>query len=89
MIGHPKVATACDTKRLPCSSAPNRWTASQYTLTKQGGPMSEEEATAFAALPHADDAVHLRRLEDGGGKTPDVPVPEFAEFEGAITRVHV
>ena len=40
--------------------------ASVHSLGKQGGPMSAAEAAAFAASPHAEAAVRLRRWDDGG-----------------------
>lgn len=51
--------------------------ASQYTLTKQGGPMTPTEIVVFEQLDHHDDAVQLRRWEDALGKIADVPVPSF------------
>jgi gamma-butyrobetaine dioxygenase len=38
--------------------------ASVHTLRLQGGPMSAEEVTTFETLPHAPDAVTLRRLDE-------------------------
>ena len=61
---------------------------SQYTLEKQGGPMTAAEADAFAALPHAGDAVRLRRWEDASGKRAGRPVPAFGSFEDALRRQH-
>lgn len=40
--------------------------ASQLSLELQGGPFAPADATAFAALPYADDAVQLRRWDDWG-----------------------
>jgi len=54
--------------------------ASQYTLTKQGGPMSPEEVGDFESLPHHQDAVQLRRWEDRHGKITDVPIPPLDHF---------
>ncbi len=36
------------------------------SLAVQGGPLSDAEASRFAALPLAEDAVRLRRADDGG-----------------------
>lgn len=48
--------------------------ASAHTLSLQGGPMSADERRWFEALPHAGDAVALRRWDDlakvPGRKTP-------------------
>jgi phosphonate degradation associated HDIG domain protein len=38
--------------------------ASLHTLRLQGGPMSPDEVRLFAALPHAAQAVTLRRWDD-------------------------
>ena len=49
------------------------------TLSSQGGPMSAAEAAAFEALPHARDAVAVRRWDDQA-KDPAVTPPRFAHF---------
>jgi gamma-butyrobetaine dioxygenase len=49
------------------------------TLSLQGGPMSAAETAAFAALPHARDAVAVRRWDDQA-KDPAVTPPRFAHF---------
>ena len=49
------------------------------TLSLQGGPMSAAEAAAFAALPHARDAVAVRRWDDQA-KDPAVTPPPLAHF---------
>jgi gamma-butyrobetaine dioxygenase len=50
--------------------------ASIRTLDAQGGPFSQAEAGAFQALPHARDALRLRRWDDAakvaGARTPDL-----------------
>jgi gamma-butyrobetaine dioxygenase len=50
--------------------------ASVRTLQVQGGPFSQAEAGAFQALPHAHDAIRLRRWDDAakvaGARTPDL-----------------
>ncbi|AQR61308.1 metal-dependent phosphohydrolase [Brevundimonas sp. LM2] len=38
--------------------------ASRQSLALQGGPMSEAEAEAFAAMPHFEPAVRLRRYDE-------------------------
>jgi len=53
--------------------------ASVYTLSVQGGPMSEAEASAFGASPHAEAACRLRRWDDLA-KDPAAPVPAFEHF---------
>jgi gamma-butyrobetaine dioxygenase len=49
------------------------------TLSLQGGPMSAAETAAFEALPHACDAVAVRRWDDQA-KDPAVTPPRFAHF---------
>ena len=49
------------------------------TLSLQGGPMSVAETAAFEALPHARDAVAVRRWDDQA-KDPAVTPPPFAHF---------
>jgi len=49
------------------------------TLVLQGGPMQPDERAAFEALPHARDAVAVRRWDDAA-KDPAVTPPGFAHF---------
>jgi gamma-butyrobetaine dioxygenase len=49
------------------------------TLSLQGGPMTAAEVAAFEALPHAGDAVAVRRWDDQA-KDPAVTPPRFAHF---------
>jgi phosphonate degradation associated HDIG domain protein len=55
-------------KRYLCGTEPDyfgRLSAdSVLSLTLQGGAMSETEAAAFRAAPHAEAAVQLRRFDD-------------------------
>lgn len=53
------------------------------TLALQGGPMTPEQAAAFGALPHAHDAVAVRRWDDEA-KDPAVTPPPFAHFEDLL-----
>ncbi len=70
-------------KRYLCAVEPGYFTLlsaeSVRTLSRQGGPMTAEEAAAFEALPHAADAVAVRRWDDEA-KDPAVTPPEFAHF---------
>jgi gamma-butyrobetaine dioxygenase len=67
-------------KRYLCAMEPDYRAglsaASVRTLQVQGGPFSQAEAGAFQALPHAHDAVRLRRWDDGakvaGARIPDL-----------------
>ena len=49
------------------------------TLSLQGGPMAAADVTAFESLPHARDAVAVRRWDDQA-KDPAVTPPRFAHF---------
>jgi len=70
-------------KRYLCAIEPGYFAelspASVHTLGKQGGPMSATEAAAFAASPHADAAVRLRRWDDGG-KREGLSVPDLPHY---------
>ncbi len=60
--------------------------ASEYTLQVQGGPMSEEEAAAFAAHPGAEDAVAVRRWDDEA-KEADAVTPDFPHFRPLLAAL--
>jgi hypothetical protein len=49
------------------------------SLELQGGPMTKEEAAAFAAIPQAAAAVQLRRFDEGA-KVKNLPTPPTAHF---------
>jgi hypothetical protein len=55
-------------KRFLCATEPGYIerlsSASQATLSVQGGPMSASEVCAFALLPYARNAVALRRWDE-------------------------
>ena len=55
------------------------------TLSLQGGPMTAAEVAAFEALPHAGDAVAVRRWDDQA-KDPAVTPPRFAHFAPLLKR---
>jgi gamma-butyrobetaine dioxygenase len=67
-------------KRYLCAVEPDYRAAlsaaSVRTLAAQGGPFGQAEAAAFRALPHAADAIRLRRWDDAakvaGARTPDL-----------------
>lgn len=52
---------------------------SVLSLSLQGGPMSAAETAAFEALPHARDAVRLRRFDEGA-KVKDLVTPDVSHF---------
>ena len=70
-------------KRYLCAVEPSYFAllsqASVYTLSVQGGPMSEAQAREFEALPYAADAVRVRRWDDQA-KDPSAAVPGFEHF---------
>jgi gamma-butyrobetaine dioxygenase len=70
-------------KRYLCAVEPSYFAllsqASVYTLSVQGGPMTETEAREFAAHPYAADAVRVRRWDDQA-KDPLAEVPDFDHF---------
>jgi phosphonate degradation associated HDIG domain protein len=70
-------------KRYLCAAEPGYFAklseASVYTLSVQGGPMTEAEARAFAAGPFAADAIAVRRWDDLA-KDPDAAVAGFPHY---------
>ena len=70
-------------KRYLCATEPGYLAllspASVYTLSRQGGPMADGEAAAFAAGRYAADAVAVRRWDDAA-KDPAAEVPGFASY---------
>ncbi len=74
-------------KRYLCATEPGYSgllsSASVRTLALQGGPMTPDQAAAFEALPHARDAVAVRRWDDEA-KDPAVTPPGFAHFAALL-----
>ena len=74
-------------KRYLCAAEPGYFAtlsqASVYTLSVQGGPMTEAEARAFAAVPFAADAIAVRRWDDLA-KDPDATVPAFPHYRALL-----
>jgi gamma-butyrobetaine dioxygenase len=74
-------------KRYLCAVEPGYFDrlseASVYTLSVQGGPMSEQEAAEFERGPHATDAVTLRRWDEAA-KDPDAQVPAFEHYRALL-----
>lgn len=55
------------------------------SLALQGGPMSAEEVASFRALPQAEAAVALRRLDEAA-KDPAMTTPGVAHFLPALRQ---
>ena len=74
-------------KRYLCAVEPDYFAklseASVYTLSVQGGPMSEQEVAEFEAGPHCSDAVRLRRWDEAA-KEPDADDPGFEHYRGLL-----
>lgn len=74
-----------DAKRYLCAQEPGYWESlsalSRRTLEIQGGPFSPEEASRFLALPHAQEAIRLRRWDDIG-KKPGTTTPTLEHYLG-------
>ncbi len=60
--------------------------ASEYTLTVQGGPMSEEDAKDFAELPGAADAVAVRRWDEQA-KVAGAGAPGFGHYRPLLASL--
>ncbi len=77
------IAMHVDAKRWLCAKEPGYFEslseASVASLALQGGPMTESEADRFIAMPHARDAITLRRWDDFGKDTERDLVP-FEDF---------
>ncbi|WP_034090992.1 phosphonate degradation HD-domain oxygenase [Streptacidiphilus albus] len=77
-------------KRYLCAVEPGYFAllspASVHTLSVQGGPMTVAEAAEFAAHPHGEDAVRLRRWDEAA-KDPEGPVPAFAHFRPLLASL--
>jgi gamma-butyrobetaine dioxygenase len=79
-------------KRYLCAVEPGYFDqlseASVYTLSVQGGPMSDAEVAEFQAGPYAQDAVTLRRWDEAA-KDPDAQVPSFDHYRALLADLVV
>jgi gamma-butyrobetaine dioxygenase len=57
--------------------------ASVTSLKVQGGIFDAEAAAAFIAQPYAEQAVRLRRWDDGA-KDPEAKTPDLAHFRPLV-----
>ncbi|MBW8780210.1 MAG: phosphohydrolase, partial [Burkholderiales bacterium] len=60
--------------------------ASVHSLAQQGGPFQGGEIARFEALPHAGDAVRLRRWDDLA-KTPGRATPGLGYYLALVNDV--
>jgi gamma-butyrobetaine dioxygenase len=83
-----------EAKRYLCATDPGYLAAlspgSAFSLRVQGGPHTDAEAQAFAAVPYALDAAQVRRWDDtakiAGMRTPDLE--HFRPRVAACWRAH-
>ena len=82
-----------EAKRYLCATEPDYHdrlsAASRYTLTKQGGPMTDEEAARFSARPYVDNSLRLRRYDDEHGKRTGVEIRPLSHFESLLERQRI
>ena len=78
-----------DAKRYLCATRQEYWASlsddSKRSLELQGGLFSPEEAQAFIARPHAQDAVQLR-LWDDQAKAGNRPTPPLSHYLNRVRR---
>jgi phosphonate degradation associated HDIG domain protein len=77
------IAMHVDAKRWLCARESGYFEslseASVASLALQGGPMNDAEADRFVAMPHAAEAISLRRWDDFGKDSDQEKFP-FDEF---------
>src|SRR3954467_165472 len=83
------IGAHADAKRYLCTVDPAYWATlspvSQRTLIAQGGQMSAEELERFRAHPDHEDALLLRRCDDGG-KDRSYQVQNAERFRSMLDR---
>ena len=81
-----------DAKRALCALEPGYYEAlsddSKRSLALQGGIYSPEEAAAFRAKPHAEDAMRVRRWDDAA-KVPGAVTPPLDHYLEVAARCKV
>ncbi len=60
--------------------------ASLESLALQGGPMTASEAEEYLALPHAREALSLRRADDSA-KIPGLSVPGLESYRSLVSSL--
>ncbi len=85
------VALHVDAKRYLCGTEPNYLTrlstGSIRSLELQGGPFGTDEAEVFRVLPHAEDAIRLRRWDDQA-KVVGRETPDLGHFRSYVEAAH-
>ena len=75
-------------KRYLCAAEPAYFgqlsEASVYTLSVQGGPMSDAQAREFEREPYAADAIAVRRWDDQA-KDPQAAAPGFPHYRALLS----
>lgn len=74
--------------RLDAAYAAALTPASVHSLVLQGGPMTDAECAVFQRLPHAGDALRLRRWDDLA-KEPGRPTPSLEYYLAVLDAVRV
>ena len=84
------IGAHAEAKRYLCTTDPaytdGLSTVSRRTLIEQGGLMTADEATRFAAHPWAEAAVLLRHCDDAG-KRPDDQVADPERFRARLVAL--
>ena len=77
-------------KRYLCATEPSYFgqlsEASVYTLSVQGGLMTDAEAREFEREPHAADAIAVRRWDDQA-KDPSADEPDFDHYRRLLASL--
>jgi phosphonate degradation associated HDIG domain protein len=77
-------------KRYLCFTEPDYLAglspASLESLALQGGPMTVSEAEEYLALPHAREALSLRRADDAA-KVPGLSIPGLESYRALVSAL--
>ena len=77
-------------KRYLCFAEPDYLAglspASLESLALQGGPMTVSEAEEYLALPHAREALSLRRADDAA-KVPGLSIPGLESYRALVSAL--
>ena len=78
-----EVDERCPVQRLKKEYRDELSPASLLSLELQGGPMSQEELTAFEVGPYSEAACRVRRWDDAA-KEPGLEVPSLESYRGLL-----